>query len=119
MKKYIELLFSSRLQSHVYHLQTKSYAKHIALNEYYEEIVCLIDSLVETYQGKYDIIDFDFTTKINGLQSDEDIISYFERLLKYTQTERKNLPQDDMLTAKYDDIDELVSTTLYKLKHLS
>lgn len=119
MKKYLELLFSSQLQSHVFHLQTKSYAKHIALNEYYDEIVDLIDTLAENYQGKYGIVDFGFKTTIKGLKSEDDITSYFERLLSFVQSERENLPQDGMLVTSYDDIEGLISSTHYKLKHLS
>lgn len=119
MKKFLELLFSSQIQSHVYHLQTKSYAKHIALNEYYDGIVDLIDTLAENYQGKYGIVEFGFTTNIKGLSGDEDTISYFEKLLGFVQKERENLPQDGMLVNVYDDIEALVSSTHYKLKHLS
>lgn len=119
MKKYLELLFSSQIQSHVYHLQTKSFAQHLALQEYYEGIVGFIDSLAETYQGKYGIIDFGFTTSIKGLKGDEDSVSYFEKLLKFVQEERENLPQDGMLVTIYDDIEALISSTNYKLKHLS
>lgn len=119
MKKFLELLFSSQIQSHVYHLQTKSFAQHLALQEYYEGIVPLIDTLAENYQGKYGIVEFGFTTNIKGLSGDEDTTSYFAKLLDFVQKERENLPQDGMLVNVYDDIEALVSSTHYKLKHLS
>ena len=119
MKQFIELLFSSQIQAHVYHLQISNNAKHVALQGYYEGIQDLIDQVAENYQGKYDIIDFGFKTTIKGLQSDEDATLYFEKLLKYVEGKRKELPQDEMLTAVYDEIQGLVSSTLYKLKHLS
>jgi hypothetical protein len=53
------------------------------------------------------------------LSGDEDTISYFEKLLGFVQKERENLPQDGMLVNVYDDIEALVSSTHYKLKHLS
>ena len=49
-------ILHSRNQAHVFHLQTKSYAEHIALNGYYDAVVALFDGIVESYQGKYGII---------------------------------------------------------------
>ena len=51
MNEYIGTLFQSRNQAHIFHLQTTSYAKHKALNKYYEDIIDVIDGLVEAYQG--------------------------------------------------------------------
>ena len=48
---FIGTLFQSRTQAHIMHLQSNSYAQHVALQGYYEEIVDIIDSLVESYQG--------------------------------------------------------------------
>jgi hypothetical protein len=45
-------ILHSRNQSHIFHLQTKSYSEHKALNDYYDNIVDLYDGLIESYQGK-------------------------------------------------------------------
>ena len=45
-------LLHSRTQIHIFHLQSTTYAEHIALGGYYTEIGTLIDGLVETIQGK-------------------------------------------------------------------
>ena len=52
----VSKLFHSRTQAHVFHLQTKSYAEHIALIGYYVDIINLVDGVIESYQGKYGII---------------------------------------------------------------
>ena len=55
----IATLLHSRSQAHIFHWQTKSqssFAEHMALGTYYDEIVGLIDGIVESYQGKYDVI---------------------------------------------------------------
>jgi hypothetical protein len=44
-------LFQSRDMMHITHLQTLNYAEHKALNSYYDGILDLTDSLVETYFG--------------------------------------------------------------------
>ena len=119
MNEYVGTLFQSRNQAHIYHLQTSSYAKHKALNKYYEDIIDLIDSLVEGYQGKYEILKgYKMVGTLKDLESDEDIITYFEQIAKYCELKREKLPQDGFLTNVYDDIDSLIRSTLYKLKRL-
>jgi hypothetical protein len=44
----ISLILHSRTQIHILHLQTKSFAEHKVLNEYYDEIGDLVDGLVES-----------------------------------------------------------------------
>ena len=55
--QFISTLMSARTQAHIFHLQTPSFAAHTALNGFYDEIVGTIDGLVESYQGKYGIIE--------------------------------------------------------------
>ena len=51
----IEQLFGTLQQSVVAtwrkHLRTAKYAKHIALNEFYEEMPELVDALIEAWMG--------------------------------------------------------------------
>lgn len=56
----IAIMFLGRELAHREHLKVTgpgSYAKHKALNEFYEGIVDLADKFAETYQGKNGIID--------------------------------------------------------------
>ena len=52
----VSLLLHSQTQVHTFHLQTKSYSEHKALQGYYEGIDSLVDGLIESYQGKYNIL---------------------------------------------------------------
>jgi hypothetical protein len=45
-------LLHSQTQVHIFHLQTKSYSEHKALQGYYEGIDALVDGVIESYQGK-------------------------------------------------------------------
>lgn len=51
--KAIQTLLEIRDQMHLIHWNTTSYAEHKALNDFYDKILDLTDSFVETYQGKY------------------------------------------------------------------
>jgi len=119
MNEYIGTLFQSRNQAHIYHLQTTSYAKHTALNKYYDDIIGLVDSIVESYQGKYEILKgYKMVGTLKDLENDEEIVAYFEQLARYCELKRKKLPQDGFLNNLYDSVDELINSTIYKLKVL-
>jgi len=113
---FISLLFASRTQAHIYHLQTKYFAEHKALNEYYDEIVDLADGLAESVQGKMGIIkgyvDFNF-------REDDAPLNYFSELRDAVEQLRLDMPQDTFIQNQIDSIVELINSTIYKLKNLS
>ena len=49
--EFINKLFHSRNVAHIVHLETTSYAKHKALNEYYDSLLDLTDELSEVSFG--------------------------------------------------------------------
>ena len=119
MNEYIGTLMQSRNQAHIFHLQTTSYAKHKALNKYYEDIIDVIDGLVEAYQGKYEIItDYKMLGTLIDLETDDDIVKYFDQIARFCELKREKLPQDSYLKNHYDEVDSLIRSTLYKLKVL-
>ena len=50
----VKTLKESEVNAHFWHLHTDSYARHMALGIWYDEITDIIDSLVESWQGSYD-----------------------------------------------------------------
>lgn len=50
-------VFATRNAVHLEHWKTKSYAQHVALGELYDNLIDKIDTVVETYQGAFDLID--------------------------------------------------------------
>lgn len=113
---FIGTLMQSRNQAHIYHLQSNSYAQHIALQAYYEGIIPLIDGIVESYQGTYGILR---GYKMAGtIKEDENPVIYFEGLSKFVEAILPSLPQDSFLLNQYDEISTLIQSTKYKLKFL-
>jgi len=53
---FVGTLFLARDVAHSVHLNTRSFAKHSALNEFYDEIVELADKFAEAYQGRHGLI---------------------------------------------------------------
>jgi len=116
--QFISTLFASRTQSHVFHLQTDSFAAHSALNVYYDEIVGITDGIVESYQGKYGIISGYGNIALQEFQNCEGVISYFETLCMYVEKSRQVLPQDTYIQNQIDEIVALINSTIYKLRFL-
>jgi len=114
----VSCLFSSRTQAHIFHLQTKSFSEHDALNEYYNGIVPLVDDLVQIIQGVYPEIMGYTNFELQDWVSTEDTTNYFQDLYTEIQSERKDFPQESWIQNKIDEIAELVANTLYKLKFL-
>ncbi len=110
-------ILHSRNQAHVFHLQTKSYAEHIALNGYYDAVVPLFDAIVESYQGKYGIMKNFKSFKIEQYKNGKKTISYFERLLDIIEENRDSV-EDSYIQNQIDTVQELINSTLYKLKFL-
>jgi hypothetical protein len=116
--KLVSYLFHSRTQAHVFHLQTPSFAEHKALNEYYDEIIELVDGLIESYQGKYGIVKGYSNFALMEYTDKQQVITYFDALYKTIDSLREELP-DSYIQNQIDTITQLVQSTLYKLKNLN
>ena len=115
--KLISLLFHSITQVHTFHFQTKTYSEHKALQKYYEGIVDLVDSLVESYQGKYGIISGYENYNIDRYKNTESTIKYLSEL--YSKIENlRSCCKDSFIQNQIDTLCELINSTNYKLKFL-
>lgn len=116
---FLGTLMQSRNQAHIYHLQVQgpgSFAAHKALQEYYEGIIPLIDSVAEGIQGRYGIITG--YRMPEAIREDNNAKMYFEGLSKFVETLRKDIPQDSYIQNEVDTIVKLIEDTKYKLTFL-
>jgi len=116
--KLASYLMHSRTQAHVFHLQTTSFAEHKALKKYYDEIVDLIDGFVESYQGKYGIINNYVSFSLMNYTNKQQVIQYFEALCMTVNTLRQDIT-GSYLDNQVDEMVALINSTLYKLKCLN
>ena len=116
--KLISYLMHSRTQAHVFHLQTKSFAEHMALQGYYDGIVALVDGLIESYQGKNGIIEKYTSFELNNYKSNKETINYFMALQKNVESLSSDV-DDTYIQNQIDTITELIQSTIYKLSYLS
>jgi hypothetical protein len=117
----IEELFGTLQQAVVgswrKHLRTAKYGKHVALNDFYEELPDLVDALIEGYMGATG-------KKIKGydniIQSKNmNTLTYLQELKKICKQGYELLDDNEELEGLLDDIVNLINSTLYKVKELS
>ena len=113
----VATLLHSQTQVHIFHLQTKTYSEHKALQEYYDGIDGLVDNIVESYQGKYEIITGYKTIKTVDYKSTEQVISYFKELDENIEKNRTSV-KESYIQNQIDTVCELINSTLYKLRFL-
>ena len=110
-------LFQLRDEIHLNHLRVTgpgSFAAHKALNEFYDSILDLTDGLIESYQGKYGIVDITIPSSTKG-----DSIKCLEELVKLTDGGSVyNMFSETWIQNQIDEISALGYATLYKLKNL-
>lgn len=108
-------MFMSRTYSHMAHLKTASFAKHKALNEFYDEIVDLADEFAEAGQGLVGKLDVPFIQMSGDVN---DPISAIEVHLKTLEAMSKGCDEAYMQNI-FQEVQKLYRSTLYKLKELS
>ena len=114
VQEFVLYLLHSVTNTHILHLQSRSYSEHKALEGFYTKIGDLVDDYVEAYQGKYGIIDgyeSEYATPPSALE-------YLISLSEYVAEARKQLPQDTELQNITDEIAQLLDSTIYKLRFL-
>lgn len=115
-------LLESRTVMHRYHLAVKgtgSYATHKALNEYYDEVGDLVDSVIESYQGVAEsLVALKASNKSPVLTTNYEAIEYLRELYsditKFQSTCNYSEINNDL-----DTIKTLINSTKYKLIYLS
>lgn len=115
---FVGTLFLARDVAHSVHLNTRSFSKHSALNEFYDGIVDLADKFAEAYQGRHGMIGpitlMSAKKTGNVLEFLQDSLADIEKM-RYDVCDKADTPLQNI-------IDEIVGqylSTLYKLKFLA
>lgn len=117
-ENFMGMLFLARDVAHSVHLNTKSYAKHKALNKFYVGIVDLADDFAEAYQGRKGLIG---PISLMSARKNGNIVEFLEDSLEQIEEMRYKVV-DKTDTPLQNIIDEIISlylSTLYKLKFLA
>jgi len=107
-------LLHSATNTHFFHWSTGSFSQHKALGKYYDEIVELVDDYVEAYMGCYEQI------KVfpSVYHQPKEALKYLESLKNFVDEANADLPQKQELINIVANIQQLIDSTIYKLKYL-
>jgi len=115
------ILFFARDYAHRAHLRTDSYAKHKALNDFYEQMTEAVDGLVESWQGRFSsLLNIDYyrpDTNPDPL----DPVTELEKLYRMAHAIRYQAvaKEETMLQNQIDEIERIFASAQYKLKFLN
>jgi hypothetical protein len=114
INEFISPLKQSFEQAVVWHHQTNNFSEHKALNNYYDEIVPLLDELIESIQGIYPRIG-SYVLSPTVDWSEGISTTYFKGLYGFVQEHRKMVYQESFIQNQIDEIAQLIAETLYQL----
>lgn len=115
---FVGYLFLARDVTHSVHLNTRSYAKHKALNKFYEGIVTLADDFAEAYQGRHGLIG---PITLQSAKRTGNVVEFLEDQMaelekcRYEVCDKTDTPIQNII----DEIIGLYLSTIYKLKFLA
>jgi hypothetical protein len=106
--------FNARTSSHIAHLQTKSYAEHMALNAFYDDVIDATDEFAECYQGVFGVID-----KYPELPCEHGALKPIYSLRKWLAEHRSAVAAGQReLENLIDEISAVCDRAIYKLVNL-
>lgn len=110
-------VFQARDCAHRAHWKTKSYAQHMALATFYEDVIEHIDTLIEAYQGKNGLIG-DFNCETHSVAPNK-MADYLAEEASWIATHRSEIADECPTMANL--VDNLITVyhqTVYKLENL-
>lgn len=120
IEELVSRVFAARNAAHLQHWRTNSFSQHMALNEFYDSVIDGIDSIVEAYQGAFELLSIDELPDHKKYNDITDIIKMMEDDLIWIGKNRakitKGLPAIDNLVQGLEDS---YLKALYKLKNLA
>ncbi len=115
IEQLISKVFAARNAAHLAHWATGSYAEHVALGDFYEKAIDLIDDFIESYQGAFGKIG---KFELNKEKS-QDIIAMLAEQAQWMNENSEALCNDISATENLlDNLIDLYLKTSYKLKEL-
>lgn len=115
---FVGMLFLARDVAHSVHLNTRSFAKHSALNTFYSNIVGLADKFAEAYQGRHGLLG---PIPLMSAKKTTNVTEFLVAQLKEIEEARYNVCDrtDTPIQNVIDEVVGLYLSTLYKLRFLS
>lgn len=116
----VERIFLTRNLSHSAHLGTRSFAEHMALGDFYESVIDLLDNFIESYQGAFGLLRSKEEKEEKEEEGEKDILKTLQEDVKWLNKNRSAIAREvPALENILDEIVGLYLRTIYKLRFLS
>lgn len=112
VEELITKMFEARNAAHLAHWKTKSYSAHVALGDYYDNLIDTLDKYIEAHQGALGVIGEVPGEVENASKTIHDNIIW---LTKNREKVAQNVPALENIL---DELTSLHMSTLYKLENL-
>lgn len=115
---YFGTIQQSVVEAWRFHLKTSKYSEHMALDEFYKDMPELVDSLIESYMGKYGKVEDEYR---NVMWENMEISVYLEMLRNFVKEGSSKFfkAEDTELLSAVDEILGKIDSTVYKLRSLN
>ena len=118
MDQLISQLFAARDLAHRFHLRTRSFAQHLALNDLYDGLLEGADTIAELYQGKYGILNIPAQSSYTF--KEQDTLEFIRDLAQWAECARAIFnPADTNLLNEWDTVLSVIYRAKYKLENLA
>ena len=118
IEQLISRVFYARNVAHFEHWRAKgdgSFAKHMALGSFYDDVIDAIDKLVETYQGAFSLIGSIPAPNV----AERDVLKLLEADADWIEENHEAICKGNRAVANLiDGVTEVYLTAVYKLRNL-
>lgn len=118
IEELISRVFYARNVAHFEHWRAKgdgSFAKHMALGDFYDDVIEAIDRLVEVYQGAFKLIGNIPAPKV----SERDVLKLLEADAAWIEEHHEDICEGNRAVANLiDGVTEVYLSGIYKLRNL-
>jgi hypothetical protein len=116
IKELVSRAFTTRNLLHFAHWNTNSFATHMAVGDFYDDIISEIDDIVECYQGEFGLVQ-GLSTQAALVPSD--ILAHIKEEMNWVKINRSNIASNSpTIEALVDNLLAKYSKTVYKLTNL-
>jgi hypothetical protein len=120
MKKvdlFLDVMFWSVSQTHIWHLQTLDSALHELLKSYYEEMTEDLDEFAEGYIGETDsLLKTSKVIETKDLTGVSDVKNHFDEIYDYLKDVKDELEDEDINYKEIEDMLQDIAQFKYKLR---
>lgn len=96
-----------------FHLKTRKHHVHIALNDFYDGALKVVDDIIEQYQGICGVVEEPFVNCIIGDGKSE--VDYLNELKTFVETHKSILGDHSEINSTIDNLLSLIDSALYQI----